>query len=63
MKPGNPWRSHSEDIMEAFESYALAKQFGWTDDYILKLRTDNPDRYGIYTALLRGHGQSETQTE
>ena len=41
-------------MVEAFDYYSFAMQFGWTDEYVDKLKNERPERYSTYKAILKG---------
>ncbi len=61
MKPGLPWHPWRKQLIEAFECYAFAKQFGWSDQSIQKLKEEEPYKYQMYSSMMNGFGKSETK--
>ena len=54
LQRGKPWHKYYDEMVEAFDYYSFAMQFGWTDEYVDKLKNERPERYSTYKAILKG---------
>ena len=56
---GKPWHKYSRELIEAFDYYGFAAQFGWTDEQVDELKNERPDKYSMYKAILAGTGKAK----
>jgi len=56
---GKPWGKHASDLIEAFDYYSFATQFGWTDEEVDKMKDERPEKYQMYRSILKGTSMAE----
>jgi hypothetical protein len=59
IQEGKPWHKYRDELIESFDYYGFAVQFGWTDEFVDSLKEERPERYAMYKAILKGVGMVE----